>query len=141
MDYKEVERLLEDKFYNAHTTCPEEQKLYDWLCSEECSEELFIDREIIRTYIQQHPPVDIPKDIELKMEVLIDQWADSEHQFYSQKIYPKWKYIAGTAAIAALVIGSLHFIFIRLRKGVYVDTCQTPEEAYVEVQKALSSNF
>lgn len=71
MDYKEVEQLL-DKFYNAHTTCPEEQKLYDWLCSEECSEELFIDREIIRTYIQQHPPVDIPKDIELKMEVLID---------------------------------------------------------------------
>ena len=65
MDYKEVEQLL-DKFYNAHTTCPEEQKLYDWLCSEECSEELFIDREIIRTYIQQHPPVDIPKDIELK---------------------------------------------------------------------------
>ena len=48
MDYKEVEQLL-DKFYNAHTTCPEEQKLYDWLCSEECSEELFIDREIIRT--------------------------------------------------------------------------------------------
>lgn len=25
MDYKEVEQLL-DKFYNAHTTCPEEQK-------------------------------------------------------------------------------------------------------------------
>lgn len=24
MDYKEVEQLL-DKFYNAHTTCPEEQ--------------------------------------------------------------------------------------------------------------------
>ena len=120
MDYKEVEQLL-DKFYNAHTTCPEEQKLYDWLCSEECSEELFIDREIIRTYIQQHPPVDIPKDIELKMEVLIDQW----------------KYIAGTAAIAALVIGAT-FYFHSPQKGVYVDTCQTPEEAYVEVQKALS---
>ena len=27
MDYKEVEQLL-DKFYNAHTTCPEEQKNY-----------------------------------------------------------------------------------------------------------------
>lgn len=88
MDYKEVEQLL-DKFYNAHTTCPEEQKLYDWLCSEECSEELFIDREIIRTYIQQHPPVDIPKDIELKMEVLIDQWADSEHQSIRKKIIPE----------------------------------------------------
>ena len=60
MDYKEVEQLL-DKFYNAHTTCPEEQKLYDWLCSEECSEELFIDREIIRTYIQQHPPGRYPE--------------------------------------------------------------------------------
>lgn len=84
MDYKEVEQLL-DKFYNAHTTYPEEQKLYDWLCSEECSEELFIDREIIRTYIQQHPPVDIPKDIELKMEVLIDQWAVQNINLFARR--------------------------------------------------------
>lgn len=136
MDYREI-RLLLDKFYNGHTTCLEEKSLYEWLSSDKCPEELFTDREIVRAYVQQHPSVDIPEKLELKMELLVDKWMDAEHQSIHKKVYLKWKYIAGVAAMVTFIIGTAIY-FHSSSKGVYVDTCQTPEEAYVEVQKALS---
>ncbi len=137
MDYKEAKLLL-DKFYNAQTTCLEEQSLSEWLCSDECPEKLFVDREIVRTCIQQRSPVTVPDQLEHNMERLINSWDNHAHRPVHKMIYSKWKRIAGIAAIVTLIVTGMATYFYSPRKGVYVDTCQTPEEAYKEVQEALS---
>ena len=120
-DYSHIEALLE-RYYDAQTSEAEEQRLKDFFLHEEVPAHLQAEKEMFL----QLQATDVPEGLEERLSQSIDRW-DKKHRTL------RLQWIGSIAASLLLLFGAGWYLQEPPRK----DTCATPEEAYVEAQKAL----
>ena len=77
IDKKETKKLLE-RFYTGLTDETEEKHLAEYFCSNEVDEELREEDKIFLA-LQQNIAIEVPFDLEHKIERQINQWNMVEH--------------------------------------------------------------
>ena len=120
-DYSHIEALLE-RYYDAQTSEAEEQRLKDFFLHEEVPAHLQAEKEMFL----QLQATDVPEGIEERLSQSIDRWGKKHRTLRLQ-------WIGSIAASLLLLFGAGWYLQEPPRK----DTCATPEEAYIEAQKAL----
>ncbi|MBE6273448.1 MAG: hypothetical protein E7097_06120 [Bacteroides sp.] len=120
-DYSHIEALLE-RYYDAQTSEAEEQRLKDFFLHEEVPAHLQAEKEMFL----QLQTTDVPKGLEERLSQSIDRWGKKHRTLRLQ-------WIGSIAASLLLLFGAGWYLQEPPRK----DTCATPEEAYMEAQKAL----
>ena len=120
-DYSHIEALLE-RYYDAQTSEAEEQRLKDFFLHEEVPAHLQAEKEMFL----QLQATDVPEGLEERLSHSIDRW-DKKHRTL------RLQWIGSIAASLLLLFGAGWYLQDTPRK----DTCATPEEAYIEAQKAL----
>ena len=120
-DYSHIEALLE-RYYDAQTSEAEEQRLKDFFLHEEVPAHLQAEKEMFL----QLQATDVPEGLEERLSQSIDRWGKKHHTLRLQ-------WIGSIAASLLLLFGAGWYLQEPPRK----DTCATPEEAYMEAQKAL----
>ena len=120
-DYSHIEALLE-RYYDAQTSEAEEQRLKDFFLHEEVPAHLQAEKEMFL----QLQATDVPEGLEERLSQSIDRWGKKHRTLRLQ-------WIGSIAASLLLLFGTGWYLQEPPRK----DTCATPEEAYMEAQKAL----
>ena len=120
-DYSHIEALLE-RYYDAQTSEAEEQRLKDFFLHGEVPVHLQAEKEMFL----QLQTTDVPEGLEERLSQSIDQWGKKHRTLRLQ-------WIGSIAASLLLLFGAGWYLQEPPRK----DTCATPEEAYMEAQKAL----
>lgn len=120
-DYSHIEELLE-RYYDARTSEAEEQRLRDFFLHEEVPPRLQAEKELFL----QLQVSDVPEGLEARLEQSIDRWGRKERHYHLH-------WVASIAASLLLLFGAGWYLQDPPRK----DTCATPEEAYIEAQRAL----
>ena len=120
-DYSHIEALLE-RYYDAQTSEAEEQRLKDFFLHEEAPAHLQAEKEMFL----QLQATDVPEGLEERLSQSIDRWGKKHRTLRLQ-------WIGSIAASLLLLFGAGWYLQEPPRK----DTCATPEEAYMEAQKAL----
>lgn len=140
MDRKETEKLLE-RFYNGITDETEEKRLTEYFCSNEVDKQLRKEGEIFLA-LQQNKSIEVPFDLESKIERQINQWntIESTARKTARKANLRWK--IGICASILLLIGVDIFIDkngnSQLSDTEKLDTYDNPEDAYATTNKALT---
>lgn len=139
MKTDEVERLLA-KFYEGETSISEEQELHRYFVTEQVPEHLLADKEVFSA-LADHTEIDVPLDLESKLNKSIDQWEETEKKAvkirHNRKIY--WQWMSGIAAGLLLVFGIWTYVDRHESSTTAIaDTYTNPEDAYREAQKALA---
>ena len=120
-DYSHIEALLE-RYYDAQTSEAEEQRLKDFFLHEEVPAHLQAEKEM---FLQLQATA-VPEGLEERLSQSIDRWGKKHRTLRLQ-------WIGSIAASLLLLFGAGWYLQEPPRK----DTCATPEEAYMEAQKAL----
>ena len=120
-DYSHIEALLE-RYYDAQTSEAEEQRLKDFFLHEEVPVHLQAEKEM---FLQLQVSA-VPEGIEERLSQSIDRWGKKQRTLRLQ-------WIGSIAASLLLLFGAGWYLQDTPRK----DTCATPEEAYIEAQRAL----
>ena len=120
-DYSHIEALLE-RYYEAQTSEAEEKQLKDFFLHEEVPPHLQAEKEMFL----QLQATDVPEGLEERLSQSIDRWSKKHRTLRLQ-------WIGSIAASLLLLFGAGWYLQEPPRK----DTCATPEEAYMEAQKAL----
>lgn len=120
-DYSHIEALLE-RYYDAQTSEAEEQRLKDFFLHEEVPAHLQAEKGMFL----QLQATDVPEGLEERLSQSIDRWGKKHRTLRLQ-------WIGSIAASLLLLFGAGWYLQEPPRK----DTCATPEEAYMEAQKAL----
>ena len=120
-DYSHIDALLE-RYYDAQTSEAEEQRLKDFFLHEEVPAHLQAEKEMFL----QLQATDVPEGLEERLSQSIDRWGKKHRTLRLQ-------WIGSIAASLLLLFGTGWYLQEPPRK----DTCATPEEAYMEAQKAL----
>ena len=120
-DYSHIEALLE-RYYDAQTSEAEEQRLKDFFLHEEVPAHLQAEKEMFL----QLQATDVPEGLEERLSQSIDRWGKKHRTLRLQ-------WIGSIAASLLLLFGAGWYLQDTPRK----DTCATPEEAYIEAQRAL----
>ena len=120
-DYSHIEALLE-RYYEAQTSEAEEKQLKDFFLHEEVPPHLQAEKEMFL----QLQATDVPEGLEERLSQSIDRWGKKHRTLRLQ-------WIGSIAASLLLLFGAGWYLQEPPRK----DTCATPEEAYMEAQKAL----
>ena len=120
-DYSHIEALLE-RYYDAQTSEAEEQRLKDFFLHEEVPAHLQAEKKMFL----QLQATDVPEGLEERLSQSIDRWNKKHRTLRLQ-------WIGSIAASLLLLFGAGWYLQEPPRK----DTCATPEEAYMEAQKAL----
>ena len=123
MDRKETEKLLE-RFYNGITDETEEKRLTEYFCSNEVDKQLRKEGEIFLA-LQQNKSIEIPFDLESKIERQINQWNTIESTARKTARKANLRWTIGICASILLLIGV----------GIFIDN---PEDAYATANKALT---
>lgn len=140
MNTKETEKLLE-RFYNGITDETEEKRLTEYFCSNEVDKQLRKEGEIFLA-LQQNKSIEVPFDLESKIERQINQWntIESTARKIARKANLRW--IIGICASILLLIGVGIFIDkngnSQLSDTEKLDTYDNPEDAYATANKALT---
>lgn len=122
MTDKELDNLL-DRFASGEISGSEQQSLID--------------------QINSHPLPELPEGLEQRLSETIDTFAEAEHTREAITVATRkktsWHILTGIAASVAVVIAiGVHlFTTPATMPPTPLDTCATPEEAYIEAQKAL----
>lgn len=109
METKETKKLLE-RFYSGLTDETEEKRLAEYFCSNEVDEELREEAEMFLT-LQQNAAIEVPFDLENKIERQINQWNTVESTARKTARRASLRWVVGIAAS----------ILILLAVGVFVD--------------------
>lgn len=148
MNIEQIKSLLA-RFYEGQTTPEEERLLADFFRHEDVPEELQEDMQLFLMLAQisdQEMPADIAEEItafvnnlgQTKIQPLISEDKQRKGVIFRLKTPPKmWYRVAATVAIL-LAIGGGVFVHQQrtLATDPFRDTCNTQEEAAVELLKA-----
>ncbi|WP_315318945.1 hypothetical protein [Prevotella aurantiaca] len=140
MNTKETEKLLE-QFYNGITDETEEKRLTEYFCSNEVDKQLRKEGEIFLA-LQQNKSIEVPFDLESKIERQINQWNTIESTARKTARKANLRWIIGICASILLLIGVGIFIDkngnSQLSDTEKLDTYDNPEDAYATANKALT---
>lgn len=142
MKVNEIERLLA-RYYDGETSETEEKELKRFFTEEDVPAHLLAEKEIFMQLAAQPAP-EIPEGLESRLSRKIDQWDTGERRTLKIKKHTRTLRLQWIGSIAASLL-ILLILLILLSVGLYLykpypapqDTCATPEEAYVQAQKAL----
>ena len=134
MNIDKINELLE-RYYNAQTTESEEEELKSFFLGEEVPQQFAAEKEMFLQMQSHTADADVPEDLEERLSKSIDRWNAQEQASRNRRIY-RLRSIAGIAASALIALSFCWYLYepAPARK----DTCATPEEAYMEAQKALT---
>lgn len=140
MNTKETEKLLE-RFYNGITDETDEKRLTEYFCSNEVDKQLRKEGEIFLA-LQQNKSIEVPFDLESKIERQINQWNTIESTARKTARKANLRWIIGICASILLLIGVGIFIDkngnSQLSDTEKLDTYDNPEDAYATANKALT---
>jgi len=144
MNANDIKRLIE-AFYNGETTAEEENLLLNYFRGEDVAEELLGERDLFLN-LYKSEPVNVPEDLGMKLENLIDELAEKETVKVSLKPQQskrnmlKW---AGSIAAGIAILVTAGLIFNKQDTATVVPTAKTEtvteedEEKIKEAQDAL----
>ena len=127
MKVNEIERLLA-RYYDGETSETEEKELKRFFTEEDVPAHLLAEKEIFMQLAAQPAP-EIPEGLESRLSRKIDQWDTGERR----TLRLQW---IGSIAASLLILLSVG-LYLYKPYPAPQDTCATPEEAYVQAQKAL----
>lgn len=138
MNVDRINQLLE-RYYNAETTEAEEKVLKRFFAEEEVPVHLLAEKEMFLQLQASMNEDTISEGLEERLSKAIDIWETQEQRALKIRRSTRIRHLQWIGSIAAsmLIVVSFGWYFnepIPTRK----DTCATPEEAYVEAQKALA---
>ena len=138
MNVDRINQLLE-RYYNAETTEAEEKELKRFFTEEEVPDHLLAEKEMFLQLQASMNEVPIPEGLEERLSKAIDTWETQEQRTLKIQRGTRIRHLQWIGSIAASILIVISFGWylyepIPARK----DTCATPEEAYVEAQKALA---
>lgn len=149
MKTNEIKKLIES-FYDGKTSQSEELLLLNYFSNENVAEELLDEKEI---FLQIYEPeaVDVPKSLEHKLEILIDELAEKESKKKSPTRYLMlWSSIAASIAIVFAVGIYVNNLSIQSDEALLskeqatTRTVSITDAEYLEAENAmrlLSNNF
>lgn len=147
MTIEQIKSLL-SRFYEGQTTPDEERLLADFLHREDVPEELQEDKQLFLMLAQisdQEMPTDIAEEItafvnnlgETEKKPVLSEEKQNKGIIYRLKTPPKMFYrVAATVAILLAIGGGV--IAYQKQTDPFRDTCATPEEAAIQIQRANS---
>jgi hypothetical protein len=126
-------------FYEGKTSIEQELELHRYfVTAKNIPEELQADREVVlklSSLPEDDNSIDLPQGFDERLEKLFESFAEKK----KKKLVPVfrfWKQAAGIAASIAILL-SAGIFFQQNRHQPLTDTYDTPEEAYIETQRAL----
>ena len=137
MRTNKINELLE-RYYNAQTTEAEEKELKRFFMEEEVPSYLLLEKDIFLQLQASTYDAEVPIGMEDRLSKAIDSWESNEKhtiEYQRSKRSYKLQWI-GSIAASILIIVSIGW-YNWGAKPVRKDTFATPEEAYMEAQKAL----
>ena len=147
MTIEQIKSLL-SRFYEGQTTPDEERLLADFFRREDVPEDLQEDKQLFLMLAQisdQEMPTDIAEEItafvnnlgQTEKKPVLSEEKQNKGIIYSLKIPPKmWYRVAATVAILLAIGGGV--ISHQKQTDPFRDTCSTPEEAAIQIQRANS---
>ena len=140
IDKKETKKLLE-RFYNGLTDETEEKRLAEYFCSNEVDEELREEAEMFLA-LQQNAAIEVPFDLESKIERQINQWNTVESTARKTARRAGLRWVVGIAASILILLAVGIFVDKHESKQLSdidkIDTYDNPEDAYATANKALT---
>ena len=149
MDIEQIKSLLA-RFYEGQTTPEEERLLADFFRREDVPEELQEDKQLFLMLSQisdQEMPTDIAEEItafvnnlgQTEKKPVLSEVKQRKGIIYRLKTPPKmWYRVAATVAILLAIGGGVFFHQHTYTTDPFRDTCATPEEAAIQIQRANS---
>lgn len=138
MNIDKINELLE-RYYNAQTTEKEEEELKRFFLEKQVPPSFAAEKEMFLQLQSSTGDEHVPEDLEKRLSKAIDKW-DIDEQINrksrrSKRVYHlQW---LGSIAASMLIVLSFGW-YLYEPTPVRTDTCATPEEAYMEAQKALA---
>ena len=134
MEKEDIKKLLE-RYYNGETDLNEEQVLKDFFAGDDVPQDMVADRDLfLRLSEMSSCDVDMPDDMKTRLSARIDEWG---RQTEGKRIYSMYRYVSGVAATVLLVLGLGYSILEDRSVETVYDTFDSPQEAYLETQRAL----
>ena len=138
MKVNEVEDLLA-RYYKGDTSEAEEKELKRFFAGEDVPSHLLADKEFF-LQLTACPEQEVPQGLEEKLSNLIDEW--DTHEKLAQKVNKprrviRLKWITSIAASRRILFSVGMYVCDSQIASTPEDPCATPEEAYVQAQKAL----
>ncbi len=133
-----INELLE-RYYNAETTEAEEKELKRFFTEEEVPAHLLAEKEMFLQLQASAGDATIPEGLEKRLSKTIDHWETSEQRTLKLQRGTRIRHLQWIGSIAASILIVISFgWYLYEPTPVRKDTCATPEEAYMEAQKALA---
>lgn len=129
-------RILLTEYYDGNTSVGEERQLAEFFAAGDVPADMMADRVL---FMRMHAEPDIPEGLEERLAAAIDRVAIGETAVARNIGIVRWLRWSGIAASVAVAFAAGYSAF-GSRGGVAadpMDTCQSPEEAYVYAQAAL----
>jgi len=149
MTIEQIKSLL-SRFYEGQTTPDEERLLADFFHREDVPEELQEAKQLFLMLAQisdQEMPTDIAEEItafvnnlgQTEKKPVLSEEKQRKGIIYRLKTPPKmWYRVAATVAILFAIGGGVLFHQRTYTTDPFRDTCSTPEEAAMQIQRANS---
>ena len=138
MNIDSINELLE-RYYNAQTTEEEEEELKRFFLEEQVPPLFAVEKEMFMQLQSSTGDGYVPKDLEERLSKAIDNWnidkQITQKSCQNNRVY----HLQWLGSIAASILIVLSFGWFPYEPTpIRTDTCATPEEAYIEAQKALA---
>ena len=134
MNIDKINELLE-RYYNAQTTEAEEEELKRFFLEGEVPPQLANEKEMFLQLQSSTDDANVPEGLEERLSKAIDRWDSNEKPHRNKRIlHLQW---LGSIAASLLIMLSFSWYLYNPTPS-RTDTCATPEEAYMEAQKALA---
>ncbi len=130
---KHIKELLE-KFYEGATSMEEEAELQAYFIEEKVPEELLADKELFVSMASAGQPVEVPADLNEKINIGLSDAERSESRSRRISIYSFSALAAGLLIIFSVYIG---FLRDDHNNAMTQYAIEDPDLAYVEAKKAL----
>lgn len=146
MNIDGIKKLLE-LFYNGESSIEEEQILYSYFSNNEVDTDLAEEKEVFLQLYQDNN-IEIPSDLEPRLNNLIDDLSQKENKTRSKSIKHLWMWVASAASCVAILLGtSIYYNKIsnisqpNIANGqsreILKDSYTDPNEAQLQAEKAL----
>lgn len=134
MNIDNINELLE-RYYNAQTTEAEEEELKRFFLEGQVPPQLANEKEMFLQLQSSTDDANVPEGLEERLSKAIDRWDSDEKSHRNKRIL----HLQWLESIAASLLIMLSFgWYLYNPTPARTDTCATPEEAYMEAQKALA---
>jgi hypothetical protein len=144
MNINQIKQLI-TRYYDGQTSEAEEQRLYDYFCSPDVTNELQEERDFFR---QMWGDVTTPDGLEDRLSRQIDIWDKVERSAMQRTHTIRLHWIVGIAASFLILLSTGLYLCQRYyesdlaqqQNSIYMseETYDNPKDAYAETQRALT---